>query len=88
MALNIKDPATLELVARVAARTGESKTQAVRTALAEKQARLDADAEARFQDALRFMREEIWPLVPDSVRGKPITKAEREGILGIGPDGF
>ena len=37
----------------------------------------------------RFLvEEEIWPMFPPEVRGTTITKAEREGILGYGPDGF
>ncbi len=89
MALNIKDPKTLELIAEVAALAGETKTEAVRTALAERRERLavDTDADARYQEALRFMREEIWSLIPEAERGRPITKAEREEILGYGPHG-
>jgi antitoxin VapB len=87
MALNIKDPRTLELVAKVAALTGESKTEAVRTALAEREARLDAAAEQEYERLMRVLREEIWPLIPASERGRTITKAEREEILGYGPDG-
>ena len=86
MALNIKDPKTLELVAKVAALTGESKTQAVRTALAEQEARLDAAAEQEYERLMRVLREEIWPLIPAPERGRTITKAEREEILGYGPD--
>ena len=59
MALNITDPRTLELVAKVAALTGESKTQAVRTALAERAARLDAAAEQEYERLMRVLREEI-----------------------------
>jgi antitoxin VapB len=88
MALNIKDPRTLELVAEVAALAGESKAEAVRTALAERRDRLDAAAEDEYERMMRVLREEIWPLIPESERGRPITKAEREEILGIGPDGY
>jgi antitoxin VapB len=35
----------------------------------------------------RWLETEIWPLIPDDVRGKKISKAEREEILGYGPDG-
>ena len=45
------------------------------------------DAEERGEGLVRFLREEIWPHVPPEVRGKTITKAEREEILGYGPDG-
>jgi antitoxin VapB len=88
MALNIKDPETLDLLAKVAAATGETKTQAVRSALAEKQARLDLEIAERRARLTRVLEEEIWPLIPESERGRPITKAEREEILGYGPDGF
>jgi antitoxin VapB len=90
MALNIKDPETERLAAEVAALTGESKTRAVRVALEERKERLERadDAEERVRRVRRIFEEEIWPLVPDDVRGKPITKAEREEILGYGPEGF
>jgi antitoxin VapB len=35
----------------------------------------------------RFLEEEIWPLVPPDQLGKPLSKAEREQILGFGGDG-
>ena len=90
MALNIKDPETERLAAEVAGITGESKTAAVRTALRERRQRLRrretaAEREARL---LRFLETEIWPHIPPDVRGTRITKAEREEILGIGPEGY
>lgn len=91
MALNIKDPETEQLVAEVAALTGESKTAAVRQALRERRDRLAAKdtAEERGERFLRFLRDEIWPQIPESERGQPpMTKAEREEILGYGPEGY
>ena len=86
MALNIKNPTTERLAAEVAAMTGETKTRAVQVALEERKARLAA--RKRPKALHQFLEEEIWPLVPDSERGQPpLTKAEREEILGIGPDG-
>ena len=35
----------------------------------------------------RFLEEEIWPLIPPDQLGKPVSKAEREEILGFGQDG-
>jgi antitoxin VapB len=89
MAMNIKDPEAERLAAEVAALTGESKTAAVRKALQERHDRLLAErnAEQRGEEFLRFLREEIWPQIPPEHRGKPPTKAEREEILGYGPDG-
>ena len=86
MALNIKNPTTERLAAEVAAMAGETKTRAVQVALEERKARLAA--KKRRKSLRQFLEEEIWPLVPEIERGQPpLTKAEREEILGIGPDG-
>ena len=87
MALNIKDPETERLASEVAALTGETKTRAVRAALVERKHRLEG--KRRRSGIFRFLEEEIWPLVPPEELGKPsLTKAEREEILGIGPEGY
>ncbi len=92
MALNIKDQETEKLAAEVAELTGDSKTGAVRNALREKRDRLElqqgGSKEKRRQDLRRFMETEIWPQIPAELRGKSITKAEREEILGYGPEGY
>lgn len=90
MALNIKDAETERLAAEVARLTGESKTGAIRTALRERRERLRRHGveRDRKEDMIRFLEEEIWPHIPPDVRGKPITKAEREEILGYGPEGY
>ncbi len=33
------------------------------------------------------LEEEIWPLIPPDQLGKPLSKAEREQILGFGENG-
>jgi len=89
MALNIKDPETEQLAAQVARLTGESKTRAVKVALEERKARLELAERGSRGDRLRhWLETEVWPNLPPDVRGKRITKAEREEILGIGPDGY
>jgi antitoxin VapB len=87
--MNIKDPETERLAAEVAALTGNSKTGAVREALRHERDRLAAAGQAaeRKRSLRSFFEEEVWPHVPPEVRGKTMTKAEREEILGIGPDG-
>lgn len=90
MALNIKDQETEKLAAEIAELTGESKTGAVREALRQRRDRLAlqrGSKEKRRGDLRRFMETEIWPLIPEEERGKSITKAEREEILGYGPEG-
>lgn len=91
MALNIKDKETEALVAELASLTGETKTGAVRQAVRERLERAkvrgggdDSDSEPLRQ----FMEREIWPLVPSELLGRGLTKAQREEILGYGPDGF
>lgn len=89
MALNIKDTRTEALAAEVAALSGESKTRAIRTALEDRLERLLKEtAVARRKARLdRFLRTEAWPQIPEEARGKPITREEREAILGYGPEG-
>ena len=92
MALNIEDKETEKLAAEIASRTGETETDAVRQALRERHERLGSQAERRKREPgslLRYLETEIWPLIPAEERGRPpMTKAEREEILGIGPEGY
>jgi antitoxin VapB len=89
LALNIKDAETEQLAAEVAAMTGETKTRAINVALRERRARLAAarDASERTERVVRFLIEEAWPQVPAALLGQAPTKAEREAILGYGPEG-
>ena len=88
MALNIKDPETERLAAEVAALTGTTKTGAVRYALRQVlQAQSRLSVQQREERLTRFLEEEIWPLVPPDQLGKPVSKAEREEILGFGEHG-
>jgi antitoxin VapB len=88
MGLQINHPEIDRLAAEVARLSGESETEAVLHALEERRARLQAAREeTRAERIRRVLEEEIWPLVPPEARGKPLTKAEREEILGYGPEG-
>jgi antitoxin VapB len=88
MALNIKDPETERLAAQVAALTGDTKTGAVRYALRRVLESLSRPSAAQREDRLvRFLEEEIWPLIPPDQLGRPLPKAEREEILGFGEHG-
>lgn len=92
MALNIKNEEAERLAAEVAELAGESKTGAVKEALRERRDRLESERvgkEKRRRDLRRFMETEIWPQIPEELRGKPpMTKAEKEEILGYGPEGY
>ena len=88
MPLNIKDPETERLAAEVAALSGETKTRAVRVALEERKRRLLRRRARPDADSLRrFLVEEAWPQVPKEVLGRPLSREEREEILGYGPEG-
>ncbi|RPI12264.1 MAG: protein transcription factor [Acidobacteriales bacterium] len=89
MALNIKNPEVERLAAEVAEMAHETKTEAIRRALADRKERLavrrvDPGKSERLR---RLFEDHIWPSIPPEVRGKPISKREREEILGYGPDG-
>jgi antitoxin VapB len=91
MALNLKDAESERLAAEIAALTGETKTGAIRTALRERRERLsrcDVASTADRRERLERALEELWSQLPVSVLDRPpLTRAERESILGLGPDG-
>lgn len=89
MALNIKNAEVERLVSEVARLTGESKTEAVRKSLEERRARLRSalPAGVREQRLQRFLEREVWTRVPPDQVGRAPDRAERERILGYGPDG-
>lgn len=83
MALNIKDPEVDRLAEELARRVGHgNKTQAIRDALRAQLAVLESRSSDRAAQLLDVMRTEIWPLLPDRT---PITKQDREAILGYDP---
>lgn len=89
MALNIKNEEVERLAKEVSELAHETKTEAIRKALEERKLRLrlhvvDTD---RGERAFGFLEREVWPYLPDKLRGKPISKEEKEEILGYGPDG-
>ncbi|MGB3561619.1 MAG: type II toxin-antitoxin system VapB family antitoxin [Thermoanaerobaculia bacterium] len=89
MAMNIKNPEVEQLVEEVVELTGESKTEAVRRALQERKERLSfrVAPRRRGESFLEFLKEEIWPNIPESELGRRLTKEEKEEILGYGPEG-
>jgi antitoxin VapB len=89
MSLNIKDEEAVRLASEVASLTGESKTRAVKVALQERRERLvfTATPAARGASLRRFLEQEAWPQMPAQELGRPISRAEREAILGYGEGG-
>ena len=83
MALNLKNAEVERLAAEVARLTGESKTEAIRRALDERRRRLKApSAEERRARVLRFLDKSVWPTLPAGERGRRLTSAEEDDILG------
>ncbi len=84
MALNIKNQAVEKLLDELVQLTGESKTEAVRKALEERQARLALrlGAQHNARRLLTFLQEEVWPLIPPDQRGVSLRREEEEAILG------
>jgi antitoxin VapB len=86
MALNIKNQDVEALVDEMVRMTGESKTEAVRRALEERLQRLalsvpgDRDEER----IINFLQDEIWPQIPQELRGTKLSKEEEEQLLGYG----
>lgn len=89
MALNIKNLEVERLAKEVARLANETKTEAIRRALAERKARLVLwrAEEPRGKRLERFLRSRVWPTIPRAKLGRRLTKEEEERILGFGPDG-
>jgi antitoxin VapB len=89
MALNIKNPEVESLAAEIASITGETKTEAIRRALQERKNRImfrvaRKDVPSR---VTRFLEQEVWPLVPAGLLGRPLSRDEEDRILGFDEEG-
>lgn len=88
MALNLKNVEVERLAADVARLTGESKTEAIRRALAERRQRLiHPSTDKRRAHVLKFLEQQVWSKLPKSQRGRHLSRAEEDDILGFGPGG-
>jgi len=88
MALNIKNEDVERLAREVVEVTGETKTEAIRRALAERRERLaSGEGERPAARLRRFLEDELWPSVPRRERGRRLTPAEEDELLGYGPEG-
>lgn len=83
MALNLKNAEVERLAEEVAHLTGETKTEAVRRALLERRRRLLSRHGTPPEERVRtFLERDVWPEVPAAERGRRLTRAEEENILG------
>lgn len=81
-----------KLASEIAAVTGETETEALREALRERHERVVPKSRHRgnrYATMQEFLEKEIWPHIPpEELDRPPMTKAEVEEILGIGPEGI
>lgn len=89
MSLNIKNPDVEALVEEVAHLAGESKTEAVRKALAERLDRLvfRDGGRRRGERFLSYLSESVWPDAPPEALDRRLTREEEDEILGYDKDG-
>ena len=90
MAMNIKNDKVERWAEELSNMTGESKTAAILRALEERKERLSlgSSGKRRLVQVLDFLEKEVWPAVPRKLLGRPVTKKEREKILGYGRGGI
>ncbi|HTS64216.1 MAG TPA: type II toxin-antitoxin system VapB family antitoxin [Candidatus Acidoferrales bacterium] len=89
MGLNIKNAAVERLAREVAAMAHETKTEAIRRALLERRARLQAHSgRAGGRAGLReYMERNVWPMIPPTELGRSLSREEEDQILGYGSEG-
>lgn len=86
MSLNIKNEEVVRLAEWICARTGETKTEAIRKSLEQRAATLGRETyEERLEKIQNYVREIAQPKYGGP--NEPMTKEEVEDILGFGPDG-
>ena len=90
MALNIKNVDVERLAREVADLAHETKTEAIRRALVERRARLQARAgKPGGRRSLReYLERNVWPLMPAGELGRMLSREEEDRILGYGPEGY
>jgi antitoxin VapB len=90
MALNIKNPDVERLAGEVASLARETKTEAIRRALLERRARLQARTGNSLQrKSLRdYLERNVWPLMPPGELGRVLSREEEDQIMGYGPEGY
>jgi antitoxin VapB len=90
MGLNIKNPEVEQLAGEVAVLARETKTEAIRRALLERRARLQAQAgkSGGRKTLLQYLEQNVWPLMPPNELGRVLSREEEDQILGYGPEGY
>ena len=81
---------TASVTTRWSQAAGESKTETIKRALLERRERVGLGLARgnREKQVLEFLREEVWPLVPEGEMGRCWSKGEEEAVLGYGEQGI
>jgi antitoxin VapB len=89
MGLHIENADVERLAGEVAALAHETTTEAIRRALVERRARLQArTGKPGGRKSLRkYLEQNVWPMLPASELGRAMSREEEDGILGFGPKG-
>jgi antitoxin VapB len=88
VALNLKNSEVERLADEVARLTGESKTEAIRRALAERHRRLTRRSTSeRRKRVIKFLETRVWASTPKAQLGRRLSRAEEDEILGYAPEG-
>ena len=68
----------------------EIKTEAIRRALVERLARLQARAgKPGGRKSLReYLEQNVWPMMPAAELGRVMSRDEEDQTLGYGPEGY
>ena len=90
MALNLKNAEVEKLATEVAGLAHETKTEAIRRALVERRARLQArTGRPSGRKSLReYLAQDVWPVIPAGELGRVLSREEEDQILGYGPEGY
>jgi antitoxin VapB len=80
MGLNIKNVEVERLAAEVAAMTGETKTEAIRKALADRKEQLSVPKRQRMDGVREWLERDVWPHVKPEFVGKPMKKADWDAL--------
>ena len=89
MGLNIKNADVERLAGEVASMAHETKTEAIRQALLERRARLQArGGKSGVRSVREYLARNVWPLIPPAELGRALTREEEDQVLGYGPEGY
>ena len=90
MGLNIKNADVERLASEVADLAHETKTEAIRRALLERRARLQAHGgKSSGHKSLRvYLERNVWPVIPSGELGRVLSREEEDQVLGYGPEGY